>query len=85
MKLFTKILTVSMVLAVTCFFLMMGSFFKMITAVTGGDWENNPDMKKAHVSILNIEGPIISSRNILSQIERLKIVYKMSIKQLSST
>lgn len=57
---------------VSCFFLMMGNFFKMVTHLSGDAWSLGTDSQKPHVTILNVEGPIIDPMNILKQIEKIK-------------
>ncbi len=71
MKKFGKALVLLLVFAVGCFFLMMSGFFNMLSSLTGDltymELENKP-----HVSVLKVEGPIMGSEAILTQIEAIR-------------
>jgi len=72
MSRFIKIVIALTIISTTCFFLMLGSFFKMISHFSGDTWVLDAETHKPHIAVVNIEGPILDAKPILKELAQIK-------------
>jgi protease IV len=71
MSRFAKIMLVLLVLCVISFFLFLMSMAAAFTQLAGGVESGSIKEKKAHITVLKIEGPIMASEKYLESIQRI--------------